>query len=318
MTPTDFEAVADSHSLTPVLTGCVFDIQRFSIHDGPGIRTTVFLKGCPLRCLWCHNPESISPEPLLSFLADKCISCGDCVDVCTNQAHILDGDQNHVFLREKCDTCGECAKVCPSGALEIVGRDLSYKEVLDTVLRDRPFYEASGGGVTLSGGEPLRQIDFAEALLSEVKQAGIHTAVETAGHVTFNRLARMLPHTDLFLFDVKETNDALHQKFTGVPNTRILDNLKSLHDAGASVIVRLPVIPGLNDREEHFEAVARIVEPLSGLTGVEVMPYHSLGTAKLPRLGMDSTDRVDPEPPTKETIADWVSSLRNLGVNVIN
>ena len=170
----------------------------------------------------------------------------------------------------------------------------------------------------MSGGEPLRQIDFAVELLSEVYGAGVHSAVETAGHVTFNRLIRMLPHTDLFLFDVKETDDALHQKFTGVPNTRILNNLKSLHDAGASVLVRLPVIPGLNDREEHFEGVARIVKPLTNLTGVEVMPYHSLGTGKLPRLGMDSTNRVDPEPPTKETVADWVSSLRDLGVNVIN
>ncbi len=299
-------------------TGRVFDIQRFSIHDGPGIRTTVFLKGCPLRCLWCHNPEGIRREPLLSFALDKCIACGTCVDTCPNQAHVMDPQKGHVFLRERCQACGKCAELCPTRALELVGRDVSCDEVLDQVLRDRLFYEASGGGVTLSGGEPLLQIEFAEALLRGASEAGVHTAVETCGHVSFARLARVAPHTDLFLYDVKETDDALHRKFTGVPGRRILDNLRALHDAGASVLVRLPIVPGLNDREGHFREVARIVRPLSGLLGVEVLPYHSLGIGKRPRFGLESDDGADPEPPSQDTVAGWVDFLRSLGVRVIN
>jgi pyruvate formate lyase activating enzyme len=318
MARTNAEFAADSDTQSPGVTGRVFDIQRFSIHDGPGIRTTVFLKGCPLRCLWCHNPESVSPEPLLSFLADKCISCGDCVEVCPNIAHVIDEREKHVFLREKCDASGFCARVCPSGALEIIGQDLDYEYVLEQVLKDRSFYDDSGGGVTLSGGEPLLQIDFAEALLAGAKDEGIHTAIETAGHVVLSRLQRAMPYTDLFLFDLKETDSGRHREYTGVPNDRILDNLVELHDAGASILVRLPTIPGLNDRQEHFEQVAGIVEPLTNLVGVEVMPYHSLGTSKLTRLGLESTERVDPEPPDAETIHHWVTSLRSLGVNVIN
>ncbi len=185
-------------------------------------------------------------------------------------------------------------------------------------MRDRLFYESSGGGLTLSGGEPLLQIDFAEALLRGASDAGVHTAVETAGHVTLARLARVAPYTDLFLYDVKDTDDALHRKNTGVPIEQILDNLSALHDTGASVLVRLPIIPGLNDRQDHFREVARIVRPLSGLLGVEVMPYHGLGIGKRPRFGLGSDGGADPAPPSQETVAGWVDSLRGLGVKVIN
>jgi pyruvate formate lyase activating enzyme len=299
-------------------TGRVFDIQRFSIHDGPGIRTTVFLKGCPLRCRWCHNPESMHPEALLSFAVDKCVSCGSCVEACPNQAHVFDEQQVHVFLREQCDLLGECAAVCPSGALELIGQDISCAEVLEPVLRDRLFYELSGGGITLSGGEPLLQIDFAAALLAGAKAAGLHTAVETAGHATFARLARVAPHTDLFLYDLKETDDARHREYTGVPVKGIQDNLRALHDLGASILVRLPTVPGLNDRPEHFRAIADLVRPLTGLLGVEVMPYHSLGIGKRHRLGLESDRDIDPEPPSTATVADWVETLRSLGVRVVN
>ncbi len=312
------ETAVRSNKKASKRTGRVFDIQRFSIHDGPGIRTTVFLKGCPLRCLWCHNPEGIRPEPLLSFAADKCIACGSCVDACPNQAHVMDQQKGHVFLRERCTAIGKCAEVCPSRALELVGRDVSCDEVLDQVLRDRLFYETSGGGLTLSGGEPLLQIEFAEALLRGAKKAGVHTAVETAGHVTFARLARVAPYTDLFLYDVKDTDDARHRKNTGVPVIGILDNLRALHDAGASVLVRLPIVPGVNDRQDHFRKVALIVKPLSGLLGVEDLPYHSLGTGKRQRLGLELTDGADPVPPSQETVAGWVDSLRSLGVRVVN
>ena len=312
------ETAVKSNTRASKLTGRVFDIQRFSIHDGPGIRTTVFLKGCPLRCVWCHNPEGMLPAPLLSFSVDKCIDCGDCIDVCPSHAHVMDDQQSHVFLRERCEVCGACVEVCPSKALELVGRDILCDEVLDRVLRDRLFYEASGGGVTLSGGEPLLQIEFAEALLKGVKKAGVHTAVETAGHVNFDRMARVAPYTDLFLFDVKDTDDAEHRKNTGVPVSQILNNLKALHDLGASILVRLPIVPGLNDRQDHFREVARVVKPLSGLLGVEVMPYHSLGIGKRSRFGVESPVDADPEPPTLETVAGWVDGLRSLGVRVIN
>jgi pyruvate formate lyase activating enzyme len=230
----------------------------------------------------------------------------------------MDQQKGHVFLRERCAASGKCAEVCPSRALELVGRDVSCDEVLDQVLRDRLFYETSGGGLTLSGGEPLLQIEFAEALLRGARKAGVHTAVETAGHVTFDRLARVAPFTNLFLYDVKDTDDALHRKNTGVPIKRILDNLRALHDAGASVLVRLPIVPGLNDRRDHFREVARIVRPLPGLLGVEVLPYHSLGIGKRPRLGLESDGSADPAPPSQETVAGWVGSLRSLGVEVVN
>jgi len=302
----------------PTCTGRVFDIQRFSIHDGPGIRTTVFLKGCPLHCLWCHNPEGISAEPLLSFAPDRCINCGRCVDACPNHAHAMDPQEGHVLLRDRCAVCGECVAVCHSRALEIVGTDISANDVLDRALRDRLFFETSGGGITLSGGEPLLQAAFAEALLRGAKSAGVHTAVETCGHVDFARFARIMPHTDLFLYDVKETDEALHREYTGVDGRRILDNLRALHEAGASVLVRLPIVPGLNDRQDHFERVAGIVKPLPGLLGVEVMPYHGLGAGKRRRFGMESDGSADPPSPSQETVARWVASLRRLGVTVVN
>ena len=306
------------HTKAPTRTGRVFDIQRYSIHDGPGIRTTVFLKGCPLQCLWCHNPEGISPEPLLSFTPDRCINCGACVDACPNRAHAMDPQKGHVLLRDRCSVSGECASVCHSRALEIVGTDMSADDVLDRALRDRLFFETSGGGITLSGGEPLLQAAFAEALLEGAKNAGVHTAVETCGHVDFARFARVMPHTDLFLYDIKETDETLHRKHTGVAGTRILDNLRALHEAGASVLVRLPIVPGLNDRQDHFERVASIVKPLPRLLGVEVMPYHGLGAGKRRRFGMESDGSADPPSPDQETVARWVASLRRLGVRVVN
>jgi glycyl-radical enzyme activating protein len=300
--------------------GRIFDIQRFSIHDGPGIRTTVFLKGCPLHCLWCHNPEGIPTTDQLSFLPDKCIGCGYCFRACPNVAHTSDGEE-HILNRELCQVCGKCAEECCAKALEIVGRDISVTEVLAEVLRDRPFYETSGGGMTLSGGEPMLQIDFSEALLKAAKEEGLHCALETCGQTEWSRYERVLSHVDLFLFDIKETDPVRHKEYTGADNALILANIKKLHDSGAAMIMRLPTIPGLNDRPEHFQTVAKLVKTLPNLQGVEVMPYHRLGLSKEQRFGLaeKGDDRLrEIESPDSETVLDWVTQLRDAGVNVLN
>jgi len=220
------------------MTGMIFDIQKFSIHDGPGIRTTVFLKGCPLRCLWCHNPEGVSPHRQVSFTPDRCIGCGYCFQHCPRGLHKM-VDEKHVLEREGCAVCGKCAEACYAEALEVIGREASVEEVVEEVLRDKPFYETSGGGMTLSGGEPLLQIDFTEALLKRAKELGLHCCVETSGFGAFENLARIAPCVDLFLYDVKETDNERHIELTGVPNTTILANLRTLHDEGSLDEARL-------------------------------------------------------------------------------
>ncbi len=299
------------------VSGRIFDIQRFSIHDGPGIRTTIFMKGCPLRCVWCHNSEGIDAGPLLSFLPDRCIGCGYCFRVCPNEAHQMQ-DGRHLLDRARCVVCGKCAEECYAGALEIVGREATVEQVMQDVLSDRPFYETSGGGMTLSGGEPLMQIDFAEALLRVAKEEKLHNAIETCGHVTFARFERVMPLTDLFLYDIKETDPGRHVEFTGVSTELIIANLRKLHEAGASVLLRLPVVPGLNDRKEHFRRVADLARKLPGLLGLEVMPYHRLGTSKRERFGIEGEGMEGVEAPDEETVASWVRMLRDMGAHVIN
>lgn len=297
--------------------GLIFDIQRFCIHDGPGIRTTVFMKACPMRCIWCHNPESISWQPLLSYTSALCIGCGACARVCPRTAHTVD-DHGHVFDRNRCIVCGACVEECPSGALHMAGYETTVAEVLQEAIRDKPFYDNSGGGVTLSGGEPLMQIDFTEAFLMAAGEEGLHRCVDTCGHAAPARLLRIVPHTDLFLYDIKETNPELHRQWTGVDSRTVLDNLRLLHAQGARIRLRCPIVPGYNDRENHFAELAALCRELPDIEGIEIIPYHDYGVSKLKRFGLAAEGRASAAPPDLATVAAWARRLRALGARVCN
>lgn len=284
-------------------TAAVMNVQRFCTDDGPGIRTTVFLKGCPMSCLWCHNPESQSPRPELLYQRDKCTECGRCAVVCRSGAHRMEGAAHH-FDRTLCTACGACAAVCPAGAPSLSGRMMTAEEVFTEVQRDLVYYRTSGGGVTVSGGEPLAQPAFVEALFEKCRAAGIHTAIETGGFAAPEALSRVLALCDLVLFDIKETDPRRHEQFAGVPMEPVRQNLKTVCDRGIPVILRVPVIPGLNDREEHLCAVRDLAAALPGVRGVEVMPYHMLGAYKYASLGR-AYACADVEEPDKETVARW-------------
>lgn len=268
--------------------GMIFDIQRFCLDDGPGIRSTVFLKGCPLRCQWCHNPEGLTREPALLYDERLCSRCGACAAACPRGCHSVTPEGGHRLERGRCIACGRCVQACPNRALELAGRRRTVAEVLDVVLRDQVFYRRSGGGVTVSGGEPLFQPDFLHSLLTELHRHGVHTCLETSGYATWTVLDRIRRETDLFLFDLKETDPDRHRQDTGVPLPPILDNLERLMDCGSRVILRCPLIPQHNARDGHYIAVAALANRLPGLAGIELEPYHSLGLAKWRRTGQNA------------------------------
>lgn len=268
--------------------GTIFQIQRFSVDDGPGIRTTVFLKGCPLRCIWCHNPESFSRFPQLRWHQEKCTLCGRCAQACTHGVHVFQ-EGRHILQRDFCVSCGECARSCPADALEVLGTQMSAGEVMREVVRDRPYYDQSGGGLTVSGGEPTFQPDFLLELLRLAKEEHLHTCVETCGFASWNFLREIVPLVDLFLFDYKATGEEIHKQFTGVSQVPILDNLNRLSREGASILLRCPIIPGYNDTQEHFAAIRRLKQQTKGVVGAEVMPYHNIGAGKWTELGLSYT-----------------------------
>lgn len=249
------------------MEGLIFDVQRFSVYDGPGIRTNVFFKGCPLRCLWCHNPESQRIRPELMLYPEKCTHCGRCTEIC-----------GKTFTPD-CTACGRCVRVCENGARKISGRTASDTEIMETVKRDVPFYETSGGGITLSGGEPLMQPEFALSLLKMSRECGIHTAVETAGFVKAEILESVIPYTDLFLYDIKGIDDVLHIRNTGVSNELILSNARLLMESGAGLRFRMPYIPGVNSGELEK------VREFTGSFPLELMGYHTTGVSKYASLG---------------------------------
>jgi pyruvate formate lyase activating enzyme len=260
----------------------IFNIQRFSIHDGPGIRTTVFLKGCPLRCIWCQNPESIEPKKEILFSKKLCIGCGRCREVCENGAILPDSEQR--IDRKLCDSCGKCVERCYAGALRMAGKKLSSKEVIEEVKRDKPFYKNSGGGVTFSGGEPIMQADPLSEILIGCREEGIHTCVETSGFAPFSSFEKIMEYTDLFLYDLKLMDSEKHKMFTGVGNEVILRNAVLLIKNGISVEFRMPLIPGYNDGEENIRKVCDFLLR-NGKRKIEILPYHRYGISKYEQLG---------------------------------
>lgn len=262
----------------------VFDIQKFCLHDGPGIRTAVFLKGCPLRCIWCHNPESQSGKREMLFSRDKCRKCGACASSCPKNLHSMAGGER-VYLREGCLGCGECAKSCPYGAIEACGRLMTANEVLGEVLKDRGYFDNSGGGITLTGGEPMASFPFSLELLRQSKVHSIHTAMETCGFATREHFAKIAPYVDLFLYDVKTVNEEKHLSLTGKPNAVIFENLAFLDGIGAKTVLRCPLVPGLNDTDGELKGIALLASGLKNVSAIELEPYHPLGVAKALRLG---------------------------------
>lgn len=266
------------------MAGILFDIQRFALNDGPGIRTTVFLKGCPLRCVWCHNPESQIIEKQLGFLEDKCVLCGKCIMVCPEQVHKIH-ENRHTVNFDACTACGLCVDGCPAGALRMYGYQQEIEEIIAIVRNDKPYYDESGGGVTLSGGEPLFQFDFAMEILRAVKQEGIQTCVDTTGFVSRERLLSIIPLTDIFLFDYKITDPVNHLKYTGVPIEPILDSLRTIEGQGGKVILRCPIIPDINFNDAHLSAISMLAKLYHAIVQVDLLPYHTTGNSKYHRIG---------------------------------
>lgn len=290
-------------------TGTIFNIQKFCVNDGPGIRSTVFFKGCPLNCLWCHNPESKQVRQELFYDAGKCIGCGSCIPVCPHDCHTLMENCGHRFDRTRCIICGACAQVCPTGAMEPVGRNVTVEEVLTEVEKDAVFYQNSGGGMTLSGGEPMLQFDFVLALLKQAKTRGLHTAMETCGFASTEHYRKIAAYVDLFLFDYKVTDPKLHSQCTGVNNERILENLHMLDSLGAKTVLRCPIIPGINDTVEHFAGIARVAGSLQHIQGIDIEPYHPLGAGKSAMLGKAYPLAEIPFPEA-ETVEAWIRTIQ--------
>lgn len=277
----------------------ISDIKRFAVHDGDGIRTTVFFKGCSLRCRWCHNPEGIGFLPQIAYYANKCLGCGECLSVCTSSAHKI-VKERHLFDRGSCIGCGKCVPACLGSALVYYGREVTVDELLPLVLEDREFYENSGGGVTLSGGECLMQAPFCRELLCRLKEEGIHTAVDTCGAVPWSHMKQVLPYTDIFLYDVKAYDEEVHIRCTGRSNVQILENLRKLDALGKPVEIRIPYVPDYN--ADQMEKIATFLQTLHNVTKVKVLAYHNYAGSKYAALGMENT--LPERLPTAEEVAE--------------
>jgi pyruvate formate lyase activating enzyme len=295
-----------------MITGRIVGIKRFEIHDGDGIRTTLFLKGCPLKCVWCHNPESISFQPQVAYNEARCIGCGACAALCA--AHSLSGGK-HFYDRNKCSGCGRCEEACLGEALTFYGKEITVQDALTLLTEDRMFYEGSGGGVTLSGGEPLLQADFCRELLNQLKATGIHTAVDTCGFVTRAQIDKVIDFTDLFLYDIKFMDAKKHIQYTGQSNEVILNNLTYIAGRGKPVEIRIPLITAIND--DQIEPIGRFLAAL-GFTGkIKVLPYHDFASAKYKALEMENTLPAV-RTPDDEQMADAIAKLTLHGLQAIS
>ena len=262
--------------------GLIFDIKRYAIHDGPGIRTTIFFKGCDLRCVWCHNPEGQLPNIELAYNINRCRGCKECIEICPENALFW---KEHINInRDKCNLCGKCTENCAAEALEMIGRKMGMEEIMREIEKDKAFYEESNGGVTFSGGEPLLQPDFLKVILEECTKRKIHTAVDTCGYASQNVIDDICSFVNLFLYDIKIMNDEKHIKYTGVSNKIILKNLKYLVKKGANIEVRIPIIPNINDDKDNINRIANFLCTLSGIKIISILPYHEEGSEKYMRL----------------------------------
>ena len=293
-------------------TGLVSNIQKYSIHDGPGIRSTVFLKGCPLYCAWCHNPESLSFTTEFVWNKEKCIDCLSCVETCPKQ--VLKASRRGIEIDpEHCTCCGLCADTCPSLALEKLGKSMSVEQVLAEVRKDDIFYQESNGGITLSGGEPLSQLEFSLELLKRCKELGYHTAVDTCGYVPENAFDAVLPYVDLFLYDIKHLDDETHIKYTKAPAAPILNNLRYIVKKGKAVWIRVPRVPTINDAPEHIQRIGALMQEL-GLKEIYLLPYHKMAAAKYQRLNLPYTIS-HIEEPSAEQMQELGEIFSGQGIN---
>jgi pyruvate formate lyase activating enzyme len=292
----------------------IFDIKRFALHDGPGIRTTVFFKGCELHCKHCHNPESQSLEAERLYRADRCMNCEACVEGCAGGALTSRGGRI-TYEPEKCMRCGSCTAVCSAEAAELVGYEMSADQVLETVERDRVFYDESGGGVTFSGGEPLIQPRFLAEVLEACSEKGFHTALDTSGHAEWEVIDEIQPKVDLILYDLKLMDGKRHRQFTGITNASILDNLKKLSERGQNIVIRLPLIPGINDDEDNLQRLGAFAASLTHPPPVDLLPYHRAGTQKYARLER-GVPLEDAQPAEEEDCRKAARILRRFGLEV--
>lgn len=293
--------------------GTIINIQKYSVHDGPGIRTSIFFKGCPLSCWWCHNPETHSKNHEIMFFEDRCTGCGRCENSCPNGSIKINGNKAKVN-KETCTLCGKCANVCLKEAREYVGKDISVNEIIKEIVKDRPFYEESNGGVTFSGGEPLIYSDFLSEVLERCKRLGIHTAIETSGYVPWGNIEKVIDNVDLFLYDLKLMDNNKHKIYIGSDNKLILDNLSKICERNSNVIIRMPIIAGINDNEEHVNKVIELISVLNILE-VNLLPFHKMGMDKYKRLNK-VYKLTGNEVPSQEKMDDLALRFKMAGIKV--